>query len=107
MQSTCWAAKAVKVLDSGKQQLQDMSMLHTLTRYRSLLLAFSINQVMLLIQCMGLDMGLEPVQPPFPLQRLEWEVVDVCAVLEDDYQQMQHQQLPVPDSQVLHSIVSL
>ena len=78
-------------------------MLHTLTRYRSLLLAFSINQVMLLIQCMGL----EPVQHPFPLQRLEWEIVEVCAVLEDDYQQMQHQQLPVLDSQVLHSIVPL
>ena len=52
-------------------------------------------------------MGLEPVQHPFPLQRLEWEIVEVCAVLEDDYQQMQHQQLPVLDSQVLHSIVPL
>jgi len=42
---------AVKVLHSGKQQLQDMSMLHTLTRYynNSLLLAVSTNQAALLI----------------------------------------------------------
>ncbi len=52
-------------------------------------------------------MGLEPVQHFLPLQRLEWEVVEVCAVLADDYHQMQHQQLPVPDPQVVHGIVSL